>query len=369
MEPHSSVLTIDLGAIAGNYRLLQSRSDSTEIAAVVKADAYGLGVGKVAPVLMDAGCRVFFVATVEEGIDLRNIINNGDIHVLNGPLPGQAPVFTKNDLIPVLNSLEQIEIWSDFCRSEGHKLTADIHIDTGMARLGMDDEERLKLEDTPGLLDDIALDILISHLACSDEPDHAKNREQLKKFTSLSDKFDGKRTSLGASCGYFLQPEFHGDVIRAGIALYGALPVNGAPNPMAQVVRLQGKILQVRSVDTPQTVGYGATHTVAGPRKIATVAVGYADGFPRSLSNSGTAYIGDYEVPIVGRVSMDLTTFDVSDVPDNVALPGAMIDLIGSNNPVDRLADQAGTIEYEILTNLGDRYQRVYTGGNEGAHP
>ena len=368
MELHSSLLTIDLDAIADNYRLLRDRSQGVEIAAVVKADAYGLGVEMVAPVLSDVGCRCFFVATLEEGIELRGILDTGDVHVLNGPLPGQSAAFTDHKLVPVLNSINQIEEWNGHCRIQEEKLKADLHVDTGMSRLGMDDRERRHLETTPSLLEDLALDIVISHLACSDESEHPKNEQQLEKFVTYIGKFGGRRASLAASCGFFLPPEFHFQVVRAGIALFGALPVSDKPNPMAQVVRLQGKIMQVRSVDTPQTVGYGATHTIAGPGKIATVAVGYADGYPRSLSNSGTAFIGDYEVPIVGRVSMDLTTFDVSDIPDGIARPGVMVDLIGPHNSIDQLAKQSGTIDYEILTNLGKRYHRIYTGiEHEGA--
>ncbi len=203
----------------------------------------------------------------------------------------------------------------------------------------------------------------MSHLACADEPDHPLNRRQVDTFRKILARLPGAKASFANSSGIFLGPDFHFDLARPGIAVYGGNPVPGTPNPMAQVVRLQGKILQVRAVDTPQTVGYGATHRFTGPARIATVAVGYADGFLRSLGNSGSGFVGDIEAPVVGRVSMDLITLDVTSVPEDQCAPGCSVDLIGPRTPIDTVGDAAGTISYEILTSLGPRYFRRYIGG------
>ena len=242
----------------------------------------------------------------------------------------------------------------------GAPLVADVHVDTGMARLGLPPDETETLIREPGRLDGIKLATLMSHLACADEPDHPLNRQQLADFLRTRQAFADVKASFANSSGLFLGPEYHFDLARPGVALYGVGPRPGEPNPMAQVVRLQGKILQVRDVDRPQTVGYGATHRVTRRGRVATVGVGYADGYPRSLSNTGSGYMGDTRVPIVGRVSMDLITLDVSDVPGAVARPGALVELIGPHNTVDDVAADAGTIGHEILTGLGSRYHRVY---------
>jgi len=357
-----AILTIDLDAVVANYRLLQGRLGDRSCAAVVKADAYGLGMDKVAPALAAAGCPIFFVAQIEEGITLRRLLADAEIHVLNGLLPDSAPVFLEHRLVPVLNSLGNIEAWSRFCAGRDSVPPADVHIDTGMARLGLPAGELAVLTAEPERLQGLNLAYLISHLACADEPDHPLNRQQLDSLKAALGALPATRVSFANSSGIFLGPDYHFDLARPGVALYGVAPVPGEPNPLAQVVRLQGKILQVRDVDTPQTVGYGATHRVTRKGRIATVAVGYADGYLRSLSNSGSAYIGDTGVPVVGRVSMDLITLDVSAVADREARPGTLVDLIGPHNPVDRVAAEAGTIGYEILTSLGSRYHRTYTG-------
>jgi alanine racemase len=360
-----AILTIDLDAVADNYRRLCAELGGTACAAVVKADAYGLGMEKVAPALVRGGCETFFVAHIDEGMELRRLLRDADIHVFNGLQPGSEPVFAEHRLVPVLNSLGDIEAWARFRDRAGAPPfpPADIHVDTGMARLGLPPEDVETLGREPDRLGSIDVAYVISHLACADEPGHTLNRQQLDAFRKARAALPGRPASLVNSSGIFLGPDYHFDLARPGAALYGVAPVPGEPNPMAQVVRLQGKILQVRDVDTPQTVGYGATHRIARRGRIATVAVGYADGYLRSLSNSGGANFGDIRVPVVGRVSMDLITLDVSDLPHRMARPGDLVDLIGPHNPVDRLAAEGGTIGYEILTSLGSRYHRVYKGG------
>ena len=363
-----AILTIDLDAICANYRHLSERFGGAECAAVVKADAYGLGADRIAPALARAGCGAFYVALIDEGIRLRRVLEDVDIHVLGPIFPESLDAFAEYRLIPALNSLTDVEAWSGMAAGADAAHAADLHIDTGMNRLGLSGDETDLLCREPERLGTISLATVMSHLACADEPAHPLNRRQLEDFTAARAALAGAgvgagaRASLVNSSGLFLGPEFHFDVARPGVALYGGNPHPGEPNPMAQVVRLQGKILQVRDVDTPQTVGYGASHRITRRGKIATVALGYADGYLRSSSNTGSALIGDIRVPIVGRVSMDLITIDISGVPEHMIHPGALVDMIGPQNPIDRVAADAGTIGYEILCALGARYHRVYAG-------
>lgn len=345
----TAVLTVDLDAVVANWRRLAEQARPADCAAVVKADAYGLGAIRVAPALYGAGCRSFFVATIDEGIQLRPLLPEARLFVLCGVLPGTAAEFAAHRLIPVLNSLEQAEAW-------GSRGEAALHVDTGMARLGLDTSALPHLGGFRPVL-------VMSHMACADEPGSSMNRAQLEAFARVTAAFPGVPASLAASSAIFLGREWHFDMVRPGAALYGLNPTPGLRNPMGQVVRLQGKILQVRDVDSPMTVGYGASHRVARPGRIATVAAGYADGLFRSLGNRGHGFIAGEKVPVVGRVSMDLTTFDVSAVAPEAARPGAMIELIGPDHTADDLAAEAGTIGYEVLTALGSRSHRRYLGG------
>ncbi len=360
-------LSIDLDAIKANYRRLKQELRGAGCAVVVKADAYGLGAAKVAPALAAAGAESFFVALPDEAIVLREILApvcpQAKIFVLGGILRGAEGDYLAYDIVPVLNSLGEVELWRDLAAREDRALPAALHVDTGMNRLGLPQAELDLLAADHGRLEGLALDLLISHLACADEPGHPLNAEQLTAFKVARARLPKMPASFANSSGIFLGSDYHFDLARPGVALYGVNPTPGAPNPMSQVVNLQGKILQVRDVDAPQSVGYGATFRVSGPTRIATVAVGYADGYLRSLSNQGSGYIDGIRVSLAGRVSMDLITFDVSAVPGHLVQPGAVIDLLGPDGGVDELAGQAGTIGYEILTALGHRYFRTYRGG------
>lgn len=354
-------LRIDLAAICANWRLLAGRlKPGCRAAAVVKADAYGLGAARVAPALLEAGCRRFLVATLDEGLALRPLLPGAEIIVLNGPWPGTEGDFAGHALIPVLNSPEQAAAWAGFAGAAGRPQPAMLHIDTGMSRLGFRPDQAAALAADPRRLAGLGLISVISHLACADQPDHPMNRRQLETFTAAAAGFSGLETSLAASSGIFLGPDWQADWTRPGAALYGLRPTAGVANPMAQVVRLQGRILQVRDVDGGDTVGYGATHRFARPGRLAIVAAGYADGLFRSLGNRGVGLLGGCRVPLVGRVSMDLMAFDVTAAPAEAALPGGVIDLIGPGHTVDDLAADAGTIGYEVLTALGRRYHRDY---------
>ncbi|EPY02086.1 alanine racemase [Magnetospirillum fulvum] len=362
-----SLLTIDVEAIVANWRLISQGVAPAEAAAVVKADSYGLGAAQIAPALAAAGCNTFVVATLDEGIALRPLVPAAVILVLNGPLPGSEADFAAHSLVPVLNSLGQITAWSNFAKAGSGAPAAAIHIDTGMNRLGLDETELDRLAARPGVLAGVRPILALSHLACADERDHPMNEEQRMLFTRLTSRLPAMPLSLSASSGCFLGRNFHFDLVRPGAALYGLNPTPGRPNPMAQVVRLQGKILQVRDVDSPRTVGYGATYRVTGPGRIATVSIGYADGWFRALGNRGHGMIGGVKVPLVGRVSMDLACFDVSAVPQAVSHPGALIDLIGPDYTADDVAADAGTIGYEILTALGRRHHRRWLTSAEEA--
>ena len=369
-----AILEIDLAVLGANYDILRHRAAPAECAAVLKADAYGLGAAEVGPMLAAMGCRTYFVAHLDEGLALRDIVGFGAaIYVLNGLLPETETELLAHDLVPVLNTVEQIAQWSRKARALEQTLPAALHVDTGMARLGLSGVDAADLAKAPEALDGLELHFIASHLACADEPDHPLNREQRQLFHGHLTTLPPAPASLANSSGIFLDPEFHYDLVRPGIALYGGNPTPGAKNPdnnpMGAVVRLRGKIIQVREIDTPQSVGYGATHQVTGPRRIATVPVGYADGYPRALSGCGIGAINGISIPIVGRVSMDLITLDITDVPIAVSQPGALVDLIGGDGPsLDAVAAAAGTIGYEILTSLGRRYHRRYLNGglNDG---
>ncbi len=370
-----ATLTVDLDAIAANYRLLAGKVGGVaRCAASVKADAYGLGIGPVARALDRAGCARFFVATVDEGIRLRRLLPNSVIYVLHGVLAGGVGDCVEHDLRPVINSLGDLEICNAAVGRRG-SIVAALHIDTGMARLGLTAEEVAALAAEPQRLARLGAVLLMSHLACADEPDHLMNRQQRMRFDAACARLQHAlafrprlvERSLVGSSGIFLGPDFHYDLARPGAAIYGLAPFPNTANPMRQVIRLQGKILQVRRVDRGGTVGYGATHRFARPARVATVGAGYADGYLRSLGNHGSAYVGESRVPVVGRVSMDLITLEVSALPEEATRPGTPVDLIGPHNPVDALAAEAGTIGYEILTALGKRYARRYVRGAEWA--
>ena len=360
-------LTVDLGAIRRNYRALASRvSDDVRPAAVVKADAYGLGVGPVVPALTSEGCRDFFVATVDEGRAVRRIAPRAVVYVLGGALGGAEDEFVRHGLIPVLNDLDAVARWAARARADGVARTAAFHVDIGMNRLGLSPEEAEKLAAEPQWFEGLAPRLLIGHLACADRPDHPMNRAQLARMRELRRVWPGVAVSLANSSGVFLGPDYHFDMVRPGAALYGIAPVSGAANPMAPVVRLEARIVALRDVDAPATVGYDAAHCVARKGRVATAPVGYADGYPRALGGRASAVLSagppDIPLPVIGRVSMDLVTLDVSALPEEAAHIGATVELIGPNRPVDDLAALAGTIGYEILTGLGRRAPRRYVG-------
>jgi len=354
-------LTIDLDAIAANWRLLRARAGTAECAAVVKADAYGLGAARVVPVLRQEGCETFFVATVDEGAAVRAVAPDAMVPVLDGFLPESEQAFLDHRLIPVINSVDQLRCWQAVAQRTRMRLSTILQLDTGMTRLGLDGQDLDRLAGHPELLASLDVTLIMSHLACADTPEHLQNARQLSAFLALSQRLPaGIPRSLAASSGIFLGEEYLFEMVRPGVALYGVNPVPGRPNPMRPVVRLDARILQVRDVDRGQHVGYGATYPVAGKSRIATLGIGYADGWMRSLGNRGHVVVGDHVVPIVGRISMDLTTADVTALPPGLGKEGDWATLIGPAQPIDAVAEQAGTIGYELLTQLSRRAVREY---------
>lgn len=358
----TAVLTIDLDALAGNYRLLRERLGAVPCAAVVKADAYGLGLRPVVRRLLAEGCDTFFTATLDEAVAARALSPESTVAVLNGLDPGEAPTFIGHGLVPVLNDLGQIEAWRAAARRAGRALDAMVHIDTGMNRLGLDARETARLIAEPDRLEGLGLRLWISHFACADEPLHPLNAAQIERFRAVRRHLPPAPASLANSSGIFLDPGAHCELGRPGAALYGLRPTAGRRNPLARVVTLTARVLKVRRVEPGATVGYGASHAMPEGGRIATIALGYADGYLRHLSNRGTVQVGEEAVPVVGRISMDLTTIDVTRLAPGTPREGDWVTVIGDRQTPDQLAEAAHTIGYEILTGLGRRYVRHYQG-------
>lgn len=352
-------LIVDLDAIAANYRELRHASSPAQCGAVVKADAYGLGIEPVARTLRSAGCGTFFVTTAREGVELRAILPDARIFVLHGVAAGTELDYVEHQLCPVLHEFEELERWQA-CAGD-RRLPTAIKVDSGMTRLGFSppDLDRIASEYT-----DVDVQLLMSHLACAAEPGHSLNREQLRAFERARQCMPGVPASLSASGGTFLGPEFRFDIVRCGAALFGihASPrCNGRVRP---VVRLQASVLKVREVPTGRSIGYDAIFTTDRPSVIATIRIGYADGLPRRLANRGHVAIGERIAPIVGQVSMDLATVDVTELDRGLVRVGDRVDIMSNVLPVDAVARSADMIGYELLTGLGLRVRREYVGSS-----
>ncbi|WP_159590867.1 alanine racemase [Chelativorans xinjiangense] len=367
-------LTVDLSALAANYRLLAKRSAPAQAAAVVKADAYGLGLGPVARALWAAGCRRFFVALPAEGLALRNVLPDAEIFVFNGLFgPEAAAAYREGRLIPVLNAQSDLSIWEAYGWDDGETpRPCAIHVETGMNRLGLAPERARTLAEENALTNALTPVLVMSHLACADTPGHPMNRRQLESFQALRALFPETESSLANSAGIFLGGDYLCDVTRPGIALYGGAPVSDAANPMRPVVTAEARVAQVKQVRAGDTVSYGAA-PLHRDTIIAVASTGYADGYHRAASGGGvplrdvrggaSGFIHGHEAPVIGRVTMDLSLFDVTALgPDAVAV-GDHIELFGPNMPIDAVAEAAGTVAYELLTSLGRRYHREYVGG------
>jgi alanine racemase len=370
----TGVLTVDLDAIIANWRKLEKTAVPAECAAVIKADAYGCGAGPVARALAGAGCKTFFVATLDEARAVREALSSEGatspqpaIYVLDGFFQNSGDAYAKIDARPVIGELNELAEWDVFCRRSGWTGGAAVHIDTGMNRLG------LTVTEAQGIVPrinagDHGITLVMSHLACAETLNHPLNGKQLAAFREIASLYSGVPAALSNSSGIFLGAQFQFDMVRPGAALYGVNPTPEADNPMQPVAELKARIVQIRNVERGEGVGYGGTWTARRPTRLAIVSAGYADGYFRAASaNDGTrgaeVVVAGKRCPIAGRVSMDLIAVDITDLPNNAVRRGHMATLIGEGITVDELAHHFGTIGYEVLTSLGRRYARVYKGG------
>lgn len=353
---HSScILKVDLAALKANYLKLASISGSSGCSAVVKANGYGLGVHEVCRALSSAGCSRFFVATIEEALELRRepTLNDAEIYVFSGiPTAINPRLFTESGIVPVINSLEQLRVM------QGSGSSAYVlHFDTGMNRLGLTGKDiaaAREITNNPPRF-------IMSHLACADEPQHPMNIEQLQSFKAITQHFQDIPATLANSAGILLGSEYHFQLTRPGIALYGANPSSAAgDNPMQPVVGLYAEILQTRQIKSSESVSYGASFIANKDMQIATLSIGYADGLPWQIANNWDCYIEGYKAPLLGRVTMDLIMIDVSMVPEELCKPGCAVEVLGARGTIDDMARIAKTIPYDILTKLGRRLKRVY---------
>ncbi|MBN9669989.1 alanine racemase [Roseibium aggregatum] len=359
-------LTIDLDAIAANWTFLNGKlSGAAECAAAIKGDGYGTGQDKAGPALYAAGCKTFFTAVPAEAVALRELLPDAVIYVLDGLFPGAAEFFPHHDLRPVLASVEELKDWSALCKSAGRSFKAAVHVDTGINRLGLPPGDLSAALGDPDLCGPFTPSLIISHLACGSTPAHEMNQRQLKLFREVTEPFSHIPRSLANSAGVLMGPEFHFDLVRPGIALYGGQAIDTEPNPMKPVAKVEARIMLVRDVAEGDTIGYGAKQTARRPLKNAVVAAGYADGMLRRAGSTderpgGFAMIGGFKAPILGRISMDMITLDVTDVPDHLVQRGAFVEMLGPSVAAAELAAYAETIDYEYLTSLGRRFERVY---------
>jgi alanine racemase len=348
-------LTIDLDALATNWAFFRDQSDGAHCSAVIKANGYGLGVTPVAQRLAKAGCTTFFVAHFGEAVSARAALgSDATIYVLNGLMDGQCEAFHYHNLRPVLNDLDQIEHW----RGSGLNAPAALHVDTGMNRLGISEDD---LDAAKEALIGVNLALTMSHLACSSDPQHPKNHMQREAFLRAASQLPSAPLSLAASAGILLEGDFCFDLVRPGIGLYGGGPFDVEHVPLVPVAQLEAPIIQLRRIGPGDTVGYGATWQADRAKTIATIALGYADGFLRAGSSRGFAVLGGAVCPIVGRISMDMIALDVTGA-GKAAKVGAMAQFLGRAAPIDAQAQALGTISYELLTGLGGRFERVYVG-------
>jgi alanine racemase len=362
----NGILTINLEALAANWRKLEKTAVPAECSAVIKADAYGCGIEPAARALARAGCKTFFVATLDEAAAARAAVPSAVLYVLNGFAQNTGEAYAKIDAKPVIGDLNELAEWDVFCRRTQWAGGAAIHIDTGMQRLG------LSVAEAQGLIPrinagDHGISLVMSHLACAENLNHPMNARQLGAFREVASAFAGVPASLSNSSGIFLGSPFYFDMVRPGAALYGVNPTPEADNPMQAVIELKARVVQIRDVERGESVGYGGIWTARRPTRLAIAAAGYADGYFRAASsNDGTrgaeVMVAGKRCPVAGRISMDLMAVDVTDLEKNAVRRGQTVTLIGEGITVDELAHHFGTIGYEVLTSLGSRYARIYKG-------
>lgn len=356
----TTALEINLSSVAHNFHYLSGLLSKATCSAVVKANAYGFGATQVASVLSKNGCKEFYVATIDEGIHLRQVLPDAFIGVFNGLLPGTESYFEEHNLIPVLNDLGQLTAWQNRAKRVEENLPAIVHVDTGMWRLGLPPQESKILLEQQERLNGLDIKYIMSHLAVSDQPSHEKNQRQWHSFKNILEALPQARASLANSNGIFLGPQYHFDQVRPGRSLYGLGSCDTSAEGLQRVLRLYSKVVQVRDVEVGETIGYDASYMVQRPTRLATISIGYADGLLSTLGNRGVLHIDEVPAPIVGRVSMDLITIDVTNVPEFRIQPGSWVEVFGPHLSADSVALAAGTTSRELMVHLGQRLHKTY---------
>jgi alanine racemase len=347
LPPHiTSALEIDTKAIAHNYRILKQQLPYSICGGVLKADAYGFGINAVAPVLMGEGCQHFFVAHIDEGIFLRNLLKEPIIYVLSGLLPNTEKYFIEHSLTPILNDVEMVRNWTTEAQRQNKKLPCALHVDTGMRRNGFDRVDLNRLFKSPELLDAFNIHFIMSHLVSSHTPHDPLNDQQKELFNAIRQQLPQTKASLADTGGIYLDPAFHYDVIRTGKGLFGLYAPPKDHPPLQSCLRFLGRILQVRTAYKGESVGYGATHTLTRNSKLATIGVGFADGYDLRLSNNAFAAFQQLKAPIIGRISMDYTVVDVTDIPESLCYVGGWAELVNQDITLDTLAHSTGIRGY-----------------------
>lgn len=353
-------LTLDLGAIAANYRRLCAMYPASRIGVVVKADAYGLGASQIAPMLAGQGARDFFVAHLAEALALKPLLPpDAVLFVLNGLAPGSERRCAEAGILPVLNTPEQARAWYALTIDQASTFPAALQVDTGMSRLGLNEEELDEVLGWPNFAGQVNIRLLMTHMACADTPGAPANADQMRRFAGFAARLPSVPRSLANSAAAMFLPEIAGDVLRPGLVLYGVDPGAGA-SEMQPAIRLDARIIQLRAIPAGTGVGYGFDYIADRPLRIATLSAGYADGWPRALSSKGAVWFEGHRLPILGRVSMDSCVVDVTNVPEARIRPGDRVELIGPHQSVSDLADGLATTPHEILTSLGRRFARSY---------
>lgn len=355
-------LTIDLAALAANYKTMQKNAGQAATSAVVKADGYGLGMAQIAPALFDAGCTTFWVAQLNEGISLRGLLPDAVIYVLNGVPSGTAAQFETHDLRPCLITLAQVEEWQSHCQAS-KPLLAALFVDSGFNRLGFGEIEIAELMAQPNIFEGWELCLIASHLACADDPTHPMNGAQLERFRNALAVLPKAPASLANSGGIMLGADYHFDMVRTGTMLYGCSATAKEEDALTPIASLRAPLLQIRQLSAGDSIGYGATFTASGEMTIGIASLGYGDGLSRHFGNHSPSpirfTIDAQPVSLLGRISMDSLAIDLTNLPKMPSV-GGMVEIFGHDNPIDRLAQQGNTISYELLTSLGSRYNRIY---------
>lgn len=366
LPPHATAyLELDLEAVRQNYKTIQSvLKKGCRLSAVVKANAYGMGAIPTSKALYQAGCRDFFVINVDEALDIKPFLQDANIYILNGVQQGAAPILLREKFIPVLLSLEQIALWQAEARRLDQNLPAILHLDTGLSREGLSYEEVTQLHNNLALLDGLDIKYYMSHLANADESNNSENIGQLNRFQELCSKLPPAPKSFANSHGIMRGQNYHFDMARPGMAIFGYCDSFKEPNQLMPAIRIAARIIRRRPLSLGQPVGYNALFKAQKPMLTATLNIGYADGFLRCLTNVGKINIQGYPAQIIGKISMDYTVLDVTDIPNDLTEPGTWVEIVHDADAFEELCTLGGTCTYEIVARLGPRFQRVYKNEN-----